>query len=350
MILVSLSEHAVQRKLGVSLLENLAKPKAQLLLIPHPNDIWGVAFSPDSKTLATACADGFARIYSVPQGKLLATTATKEANIWRVKFSPDGALLASASGDANSTSVKVWNAATGAETFSLVGHTARVRAVDFSPDGKLIATGSRDGTIRVWSAMDGRELKRFAVEYAGGREETHDLHFTPDGSKLIATSGASRVWQIPSGKVLRRFEETFRTVSAVSPNGKRLALGGLDGKIQIFDSGSVKQVTEIASHEAKINTLSFSPDDSMIASASSDRTVRFFDAQSGEELQDLKTHLANAWSVAFSRDGKFVATSGTDGNIFLFAEPELRKASSVAFPISPGLSWPQSPLIATERH
>jgi hypothetical protein len=159
-------------------LENLAKPKAQLLLIPHPNDVWGVAFSPDSKTLATACADGFARIYSVPQGKLLATTATKEANIWRVVFSPDGALLASASGDANSTSVKVSNAATGAETFTLVGHTARVRAVDFSPDGKLIATGSRDGTIRIWSAMDGRELNRFAVGYAGAREETHDLHFS----------------------------------------------------------------------------------------------------------------------------------------------------------------------------
>jgi WD40 repeat protein/serine/threonine protein kinase len=320
-------------------LENLAKPKAQLLLIPHSNDVWDVAFSPDSKTLATACADGFARIYSVPHGKLLATTASKEANIWRVVFSPDGALLASASGDANSTSVKVWNAGTGAETFSLVGHTARVRAVDFSPDGKLIATGSRDGTIRIWSAMDGRELNRFAVENAGVREETHDLHFTPDGSKLIATSGVSRVWEVPSGKVLRRFEETFRTVSAVSPNGKRFALGGLDGKIQIFDSGSVKKVMEIASHEARINTLTFSPEDSMIASASSDRTVRFFDTQSGEELQGLKTHLADAWSIAFSRDEQFIATSGTDLNVFLFAAFELRKASSFAFPVSAGVSW-----------
>jgi WD40 repeat protein len=321
-------------------LENLTKPKAQLIVIPHPNDVWDVVFSPDSKLLATACSDGFARIYSVPQGKLLATTATKEANIWRVKFSPDGKLLATASGDANSTSVKVWNVVTGAETFSLIGHTARVRAVDFSPDGKLIATGSRDGTIRIWGTADGRELKRFPVERGGAPQETQDLHFTPDGSRLIAASGnASRVWDITSGRVLISFGERWWNVGAVSRDGKRFALGGLDGKIQVLDSRSAKQLLEMASHEARINTLTFSPDDSMIVSASSDRTVRFFDTQSGEELQALKTHLSDAWSVAFSRNGKLIATSGTDRNVFLFAEPALREASSFAFPVRAGNSW-----------
>src|SRR5262249_32357455 len=149
-------------------LQNLATPKTQLLMIPHPSDVWDVTFSLDSKRLATACADGFARIYTVPDGKLLMTTATKEANIWRVRFSPDGRFLATASGDANSTSAKVWNTATGAEVFSLVGHTDRVRGIDFSADGKMIATGSRDGTIRIWSAVDGRELKRIVVERADG--------------------------------------------------------------------------------------------------------------------------------------------------------------------------------------
>jgi serine/threonine protein kinase len=155
-ILAHYQNTAFSRNWEYRFLQNLARPKAQLLVIPHPSDVWDVAFSPDSTKLATACADGFARIYQVPEGKLLATTATREKNIWRVRFSPDGELLATASGDATSTSVKVWNVATGAETLSLVGHTARVRAVDFSPDGKLIATGSRDGTIRIWSAVNGQ--------------------------------------------------------------------------------------------------------------------------------------------------------------------------------------------------
>lgn len=315
-------------------LQNLAKPKAQLLVIPHPGDVWDVAFSPDRKTLATACADGYARIYSVPEGKLLTTTAMKEKNIWRVKFSPNGKLLATASGDTNSTSVKVWNVATGAETLSLVGHTARVRAVDFSPDGKLIATGSRDGTIRIWSAIDAHELKRFTVD-----PETQDLHFTPDGLKLIAASRyIPRLWDVASGRILYKFDSKTSIASAVSPDGKRYAFGGLDGKIHLFDANPIKELKEIAAHEAKINNLIFSPDSSTITSASSDRTVRTFDAHSGEELQSLKTHLSDAWSVASSPDGRFIATSGTDFNVFLFDEKELLKNPRFAVRDN-GSSW-----------
>ena len=321
-------------------LQNLTKPKAQLLVIPHQSDVWDVAFSPDSKTLATACADGFARIYSVPDGKLLTTTANREANVWRVKFSPDGKSLATASGDINSNSVKLWSVATGAEALSLVGHTARVRAVDFSPDGKLITTGSRDGTIRIWNAVDGHELKKIIVDGAGRTVEIENLNFTADGVKLLAVSRpVSRLWEISSGRVLFKFEPKPGNTSAVSADGKWFAVGGLDGKIQVFDSNPIKLVNEIAAHEARINNLTFSPDGSTIASASNDRTVRLFDAQSGEELQNLKAHLSDAWSVAFSHDGKFIATSGTDFNVFLFDVAELRKGSSFGFPVNIGRSW-----------
>ena len=321
-------------------LQNLAKPKGQLLVIPHPNEVWDVTFSSDSKRMATACADGFARIYQVPEGKLLATTATKETNIWRVRFSPDGRSLATASGDSTSTSAKVWNAVTGTEVFSLVGHTGRVRGLDFSPDGKLIATGSRDGTIRIWNAVDGRELKRFVIERAGEPDETQDLHFTPDGNKLlVASKRNSRVWDVAFGRILPEFSKGGSWAAAVSPDGKRFALGGFEPRIQIFNANPAKQVLEIARHEARINNVAFSPDGLTIASASSDRTVRFFDTQTGVESQNLKAHLSEAWSVAFSRDGKFIATSGTDFNVFLFDATELLKSSSFGPPLSYGGGW-----------
>jgi eukaryotic-like serine/threonine-protein kinase len=324
-------------------LQSLAKPKAQLLMIPHPNEVWDVTFSSDSKKMAIGCADGFARIYQVPEGKLLATTATKEANIWRLRFSPDDRFLATASGDSASTSVKIWNAETGAETLSLIGHTARVRGLDISPDGKMIATGSRDQTVRIWDAVDGRELKRLAVK-ANREEEVQDLHFTPDGDKLIvASKNTCRVWDVASGRILFKFAEGEGRGGAwsvaVSPDGKRFALGRGEPRIQIFDANSLKQVLEIEAHEAKINNLAFSPDGSTIASASSDRTVRFFDTQTGAESQNLKAHLSEAWSVAFSRDGKFIATSGTDFNVFLFDTPELLKSSSFGPPLNYGGGW-----------
>jgi len=38
------------------------------------------------------------------------------------------------------------------------GHTDRVEALAFAPDGRTIASGSRDGTVRLWSVPDGKEL------------------------------------------------------------------------------------------------------------------------------------------------------------------------------------------------
>jgi eukaryotic-like serine/threonine-protein kinase len=339
-ILARYQNTAFTRNWEYRFLQNLANPRGQLLMIPHPSQVWDVTFSPDSKRIATACADGFARIYQVPEGKLLTTTATQEKNIWRVRFSPDGRLLATASGDSNSTSVKVWNAATGAENLSLLGHTARVRGLDFSPDGKLIATGSRDGTIRIWSAVDGRELKRFVVEQAGEPNEIEDLHFTPDGNKLLTAGKAtSRVWDVVLGRILVKFAEGGSWAAAVSPDGKRFALGRGEARIQIFNANPAKQVLEIARHEAKINNLAFSSDGLTIASASSDRTVRFSDAQTGAETLSLKTHLSEAWSVVFSPDGKFIATSGTDFRVFLFDASALLQPSSFAFPVNYGGGW-----------
>jgi WD40 repeat protein len=48
--------------------------------------------------------------------------------------------------------VKVWDAATGHETLTLMGHTRAVTCVAFSPDGKRLLSGSPDGTVKVWDA------------------------------------------------------------------------------------------------------------------------------------------------------------------------------------------------------
>lgn len=312
-------------------LQNLIAPKGKLLEIPYQAEVWNVAFSPDGKKMATGCADGFARIYEVPGGRLLAVTAVKEENVWRVKFSPDGRFLATASGDMKSTSAKIWDAETGAEVLSLAGHTQRVRGIDFSPDGKLIATASRDQTVRIWDAGSGKELEKFQAEMSIGRSETNDLQFTPGGKTLIAVNNHGiKVWEVSSGKNLFLLDEPSNLTSvAVSADGKLFAVGRADSTIQIYDVGTGKLISQVAGHEATINQVAFSPDGKLLASASSDRTVRFFDVRSGLDTQNLKAHSNMAWSVAFSPDGKFIASSGTDFKVFLWDAAEVMKASSL---------------------
>ena len=69
-------------------------------------------------------------------------------------FSPDGARIVSGSDD---QTVRVWDAASGAELLVLRGHEGPVYAAAFSPDGARIVSGSGDGTVRVWDAASGAE-------------------------------------------------------------------------------------------------------------------------------------------------------------------------------------------------
>ncbi|HMS42007.1 MAG TPA: serine/threonine-protein kinase [Pyrinomonadaceae bacterium] len=321
-------------------LQNLANPKGRIATLQHSAEVWNVAFSPDSRKMATACGDGFARIYEVPSGKLLIQT-TQEKNIWRVRFSPDGKFLATASGDSASSSAKIWNAETGAEILSLVGHTARVRAIDFSPDGKTIATGSYDGTIRIWNAETGAELKKFTFQNDGRFLETHDLRFSRDGTKLLsATTEFALIIEIASGKNLLKVNDinTWHSIT-LSPDGKRFAVGASTSNIRIYETNTGKMLSEIKENAGRINNLAFSPDGKFILAASSDRTIRFFETDSGTEVNNLRVHFADAWSVDFSADGKFIATAGTDFNVFLFDAEELQKSSSFGYQANFGGTW-----------
>src|SRR5206468_1649666 len=76
--------------------------------------------------------------------------------IFGVAFSPDGQTLATASFD---NTVKLWDFATGKEKMTLKGHTKPVYAVVYSHDGTLIATAGDDNSIRIWDAKDGKFLR-----------------------------------------------------------------------------------------------------------------------------------------------------------------------------------------------
>jgi len=87
--------------------------------------------------------------------------------------------------------VKIWDAASGAELMTLRGHRNRVRTVAFSPDDKRIISSSQDNTIKVWDSATGAELMTLVIDHPSS------IAFSPDGKTIaVGTYGNGiRLWE-----------------------------------------------------------------------------------------------------------------------------------------------------------
>jgi eukaryotic-like serine/threonine-protein kinase len=115
----------------------------------HVQPILGLAFSADSRLLASASADNSVRLWDVQEKKELHTFKGHDGPVRGVAFHPDNKRLATASDDKQ---VKFWDLITHQEVFTLRGHSDGVNSLAFRPDGAQLATASKDATVRIWDA------------------------------------------------------------------------------------------------------------------------------------------------------------------------------------------------------
>jgi Flp pilus assembly protein TadD len=108
-----------------------------------------------------------------------------------VAFSPDSKRLASGGED---RTVRVWDAHTGRQLLSLKGHPGVVTSVAFSPDGKRLVSSDGNWNQATWDLSTGQAL---------GATAGHSLDTfprSPDGSLFaLAEGNVIRIHRLPSG-------------------------------------------------------------------------------------------------------------------------------------------------------
>ena len=265
------------------------------------------AISRDGKRLAAAGHDRTVKVWNVADGrKVVALGPLPGDLVLDVDFSPDGTRLATAGvrnnpaqGGLMAEQVRIWKIPTGKLIRAIpdAGHS-----VAFSPDGKRLAIcsessggltgvllrlqGSRvgitAGSAKLVDTETGKEVWSITME---GQSEKH-LTFSPDGSLIASSYGRSgdiHVRDSATGKLLKtlRGHTDAATALAFSSDSKRLAGGGVDSSVIVWDLDGDRRIM-YRGHVGPISTVGFSPDGRNLVTAGADRTVRLWDATRGQ--------------------------------------------------------------------
>ena len=311
---------------------------------PSKNDTANQQPNNVSASVAEADTDATDKDYSQWELPKEAKARLGKGGINTIQFSPDGAQLAVG------TNIGVWlyDVETGEEKSLFMGGC---RALAFSPDGRFLANGggySDVQKVELWEIATGQE-----VLLADSYDTASVLRFSSDGKTLLSVSGAGNAiinLDIESGRAFARpFKGnsfavfTSRNEAYAITRGK-VAIGQIDGKIQLWDTTAHKALSTLRGHadlplqpldkplprrsrfKTQVLALAFSPDGTRLASGSVDQTVRLWDLTSKGEWITLQKHTGWTNVLAFSPDGKLLASGSTDKTVQLWdtATGELR--------------------------
>ncbi|MEM1170284.1 MAG: NACHT domain-containing protein [Cyanobacteria bacterium P01_H01_bin.35] len=282
------------------------------------NIVRSLAFTPDSKLLATGDESGKIHLWQVANVKKLRTWESHTHTVRAIKFAADGQTFVSASSD---KTVKSWDMTSSKCLRSLSITTNFFKAIAFSPNFETLATVSTDRMTQLWNVNNGKCL----ATLKGDPSWFNRVTFSPSGEILVigGKDANIRLWNFANGEYLATLsghQDLLRSL-AFKPDGKILASGSADCTIKLWDVANINRIPDpvvIPGHENEVTWLTFSPDGKVLASASGDRSVKLWDVSDTNHPQILKTlggHTSWVEAVAFSPDSKTLVSSGSDKKV-----------------------------------
>lgn len=196
---------------------------------PTQSSVYGVAWSPDDSLLVSGSLDTSLKLWNPKTGALMRTFPGYKAKtdekghregVFGVAFSPDGKRIASCSSD---RTIRVWNVADGKVLQELVNpklrpvgfppytpaHPGWVFCVRYTPDGKrLVSVGNApagQGSIAFWDTATGKLLSARTLALG----PIYSVAISPDGKRVALGCGSRRGSQEANGYVMRMPSDVY---------------------------------------------------------------------------------------------------------------------------------------------
>lgn len=284
-----------------------------------------VAVTPDGRTVLTGDNAGTVQRYDAATWRREATYRTGFA-VRAFRFSPDGTRLAIASGTEAGGALDLLDA----RSFLRVSRrTFRdgaypFHAVAFSPDSRVLVSGYAPwsqarhdferGQLWRWDARTGRALKRpvpvtrlgedFLVAFAGRGREV----ITTERATDLLDAGTQRpIRHLPAGGVA--------PASAMSPDGRLMALAAGDGSLRLLDLRSGTSRTLFGRQDAAVQSAEFSTDGRRLVTGNDDAQVMVWDVAGARSPVTFEGHAGRINGVALSSDARTAYSASLDGTV-----------------------------------
>jgi WD40 repeat protein len=218
-------------------------------------------------------------------------------------------------------------------------YPAVITALAFTPDGKKVVAGGHH-ELTVWDVASGKLEKRVATR----AERAYGMVFLPDGKLAVAggrpgQEGDVRIYDMGASTpkmagtvtvldgvhdktvLVKELVETDDSVLcvALSPDGKKLAAGGCDRLVRVWDLGAgyanARLLQSIENHADWVFAVAFTPDGKHLVTGSRDKTAKVWDLTAKELVLTFPDHQNAVYAVAITQDGKTGISAGEDNNI-----------------------------------
>lgn len=261
-------------------------------LIGESPRIESLAFSKDGKKLA-ACGGapgefGQVQIWDTTTHKPIKTFDISTDELYGVSFAPDEKSVAFGGAD---KIVHRIDLATGKEMLDFRAHADWVLGTEFTHDGKQLVSCGRDKAMKLIDLETGR----FIDDINNPVEACISLAIHPKVEQILygGDLGAARLYRISDNQgrtagrndtnLLQAFPNQRGPVSAVafSPDGKNIALGST-GDVRIYATADgTKPLAVLSGISGPVYAISYKPDGATIAIGGSDGVVRLYDPRNG---------------------------------------------------------------------